>query len=65
MFLFLETKDFWQDYEALRSRGVLFVRPPSEEPNGTVAVFQDLYGNKCDLIQPRASADRSRLDEDS
>ncbi len=61
VFLFLETDDFWRDYEALRSRGVVFVRPPIEQPYGTVAVFQDLYGNKCDLIQPRASADRSRL----
>ncbi|MFH1418198.1 MAG: VOC family protein [Planctomycetota bacterium] len=60
VFLFLETDDFWRDYAALRSRDVLFVRPPSEESYGTVAVFEDLYGNKCDLIQPRASTDRSR-----
>ena len=53
VFLFLETDDFWQDYEALRSRGVSFIRPPSEESYGTVAVFEDLYGNKCDLIQRR------------
>lgn len=33
-------------------RGVTFIRPPSEEPYGTVAVFEDLYGNKWDLIQP-------------
>ncbi|MCP4594821.1 MAG: VOC family protein [bacterium] len=57
VFLFLETDDFWRDYEALRSRGVRFVRPPSEESYGTVAVFEDLYGNKFDLIQPRGSAD--------
>ena len=44
---------------ARRFRGVFFVRPPSEESFETVAVFQDLYGDKCDLIQPLASADRS------
>ena len=54
VFLFLETNDFRRDYAALRSRGVVFVRPPSEEPYGTVAVFEDLYGNKWDLIEPRA-----------
>jgi len=53
VFLFLETDDFRRDYEALRSRGVVFVRPPSEESYGTVAVFEDLCGNKWDLIQRR------------
>ena len=54
VFLCFETDDFWRDYEALRSRGVLFARPPSDEPYGTTAVFEDLSGNKCDLIQPRS-----------
>ena len=53
VFLFLETDDFWRDYEAYRSRGVEFVRPPFDEPFGTVAVFVDRYGNKWDLIQRR------------
>lgn len=51
VFVFLETDDFWRDYEAMRSRGVEFPRPPREEPFGTVAVFADLYGNLWDLIQ--------------
>ena len=51
VFLFLSTDDFHRDYEAYRSRGVEFVRPPKEEPYGTVAVFKDLYGNLWDLIQ--------------
>jgi catechol 2,3-dioxygenase-like lactoylglutathione lyase family enzyme len=52
VFLFLHTDDFWRDYEAYRGRGVVFVRGPSEEPYGTVAVFKDLYGNLWDLVQP-------------
>ena len=53
VFVFLETDDFSRDYQRLRERGVVFVRPPSEEPYGTVAVFEDLYGNLFDLIQRR------------
>jgi catechol 2,3-dioxygenase-like lactoylglutathione lyase family enzyme len=49
---FLYTDDFWRDYTAYTSRGVIFVRPPKTEPYGTVAVFQDLYGNLWDLLQP-------------
>src|SRR3712207_1594749 len=45
VFLFLETDDFRRDYDAMRAAGVSFVRPPSEQPYGTVAVFEDLYGN--------------------
>jgi catechol 2,3-dioxygenase-like lactoylglutathione lyase family enzyme len=52
VFLFLHTDDFWRDYRALQAKGVEFVRPPSEQPYGTVAVFADLYGNLWDLIQP-------------
>ncbi|MCL4152612.1 UNVERIFIED_CONTAM: hypothetical protein GTU68_050077, partial [Idotea baltica] len=51
VFLFLETDDFRRDYDEYIARGVEFVRPPSSQPYGTVAVFQDLYGNKWDLIQ--------------
>ncbi len=52
VFVFLETDDFWRDYQRLVERGVTFVRPPSEEPYGTVAVFEDLYGNRFDLVAP-------------
>lgn len=52
VFLFIETDDFWRDYRGLCERGVTFVRPPSEEPHGVVAVFVDLYGNKIDLVMP-------------
>ena len=57
VFLFLQTDDFWRDYDAYRGRGVTFVRPPSEEPYGTVAVFEDLYGNRWDLLQYRHPRD--------
>ena len=53
IFLFLYTDDFWRDYTAYQARGVLFVRDPKEETYGTVAVFQDLYGNLWDLLQPK------------
>ena len=52
VFLFLFTDDFWRDYEKMKSRDITFVRPPKEEPYGTVAVFADLYGNLWDLLQP-------------
>ena len=51
VFLFLYTDDFWRDYQMYTAKGVTFVRPPSEEPYGTVAVFLDLYGNRWDLVQ--------------
>ena len=53
VFLFLFTDDFWRDFESYRAKGVVFVREPKEEPYGTVAVFQDLYGNLWDLLQPK------------
>lgn len=49
---FLYTDDFWRDYRAWSSHGVDFVGQPREEAYGTVAIFQDLYGNLWDLIQP-------------
>ena len=52
VFLFLFTDDFWRDYEKLKSRGVKFARPPQSFDYGTVAVFEDLYGNRWDLIEP-------------
>jgi catechol 2,3-dioxygenase-like lactoylglutathione lyase family enzyme len=50
--LFLFTDDFWRDYNRMLDREVKFVRPPKEEPYGMVAVFEDLYGNLWDLLQP-------------
>ena len=52
VFLFLYTNDFWRDYRAMTAKGVKFVREPKEEPYGTVAVFEDLYGNRWDLLHP-------------
>ena len=51
VFLFLRTDDFRRDYEAIRARGVHFVREPKRAPYGTVAVFEDLYGNLWDLVE--------------
>jgi len=51
VFLFLHTDDFERDYRAYRSRGVTFVREPSQQSYGQVAVFTDLYGNRWDLIE--------------
>lgn len=51
VFLFLHTNNFHRDYRLYIDRGVKFVREPKEEPYGTVAVFEDLYGNKWDLLE--------------
>jgi catechol 2,3-dioxygenase-like lactoylglutathione lyase family enzyme len=51
VFLFLKTDDFWRDYHQLLANEVKFVRPPAQESYGTVAVFEDLYGNLWDLIE--------------
>jgi catechol 2,3-dioxygenase-like lactoylglutathione lyase family enzyme len=51
VFLFLHTDNFWRDFNAYKSKGVVFVREPVEASYGTVAVFQDLYGNLWDLLQ--------------
>lgn len=51
VFLFLATDDFWRDHRAMTDAGITFVRPPSEQSYGTVAVFEDLYGNRWDLVQ--------------
>lgn len=52
VFLFLYTDDFWRDHTRMISNGIRFIRPPMEEEYGIVAVFEDLYGNLWDLIQP-------------
>lgn len=51
VFLFLNTDDFWRDYHRMVEDGIHFVRPPAEADYGTVAVFEDLYGNLWDLLQ--------------
>ena len=56
VFLFLSTDDFWRDYHWMISLGVTFVREPKVEPYGTVAVFEDLYGNLWDLVELSAKA---------
>jgi catechol 2,3-dioxygenase-like lactoylglutathione lyase family enzyme len=51
VFLFLATDDFDRDHEAMRAKGIRFVRAPAVHPYGKVAVFEDLYGNLWDLVQ--------------
>lgn len=53
VFLFLHTNDFWNDYNHMKAEGITFAREAVEEAWGTVAVFQDLYGNLWDFIQPK------------
>jgi hypothetical protein len=55
VFLFLHTDDFWRDYNEMTARKVKFIREPVEEEYGTVAVFEDLYGNRWDLLQRNSS----------
>lgn len=50
VFLFLHTDDFWRDYERMMKEEINFIRKPSQEEYGTVAVFEDLYGNLWDMI---------------
>jgi uncharacterized glyoxalase superfamily protein PhnB len=57
VFLFLSTDDFWRDYNVMRAAGIRFVREPKHADYGTVAVFEDLYGNLWDLIQPNLMED--------
>lgn len=51
VFLFLGTDDFWRDYEDMKNNGITFIRDPKNADYGTVAVFEDLYGNLWDLVQ--------------
>lgn len=55
VFLFLNTDDFWRDYNDMVDKGIEFVREPKEAEYGTVAVFKDLYGNLWDLLQLNAA----------
>jgi catechol 2,3-dioxygenase-like lactoylglutathione lyase family enzyme len=56
VFLFLHTDDFWRDYQEMKTRGVTFNEEPRRESYATVVVFQDLYGNKWDLLQLNSPA---------
>jgi len=51
VFLFLNSDDFWRDYNQMVERGIRFIRQPKEQDYGIVAVFEDLYGNRWDLLQ--------------
>lgn len=51
VFLFLSTDDFWRDYNDMVTKGIKFIREPKTESYGTVAVFEDLYGNLWDLLE--------------
>ena len=51
VFLFLATDDFWRDHRRLVEAGVSFVRPPTDQVYGRVGVFEDLYGNRWDLVE--------------
>jgi catechol 2,3-dioxygenase-like lactoylglutathione lyase family enzyme len=62
VFLFLNTDDFWRDYNEMVARGVEFVRKPKHEPYGLVAVFKDLYGNLWDLLQLNVEHPERRQD---
>ena len=53
VFLFLRTDDLARDHEAYRARGVRFIETPRDEAYGRVVVFEDLYGNRWDLVEPR------------
>lgn len=64
VFLFIETDDFWDDYQHLQACGVRFAEEPREEAYGTVAVFYDLYGNKWDLIGRNAETKGAAVDEE-
>jgi lactoylglutathione lyase len=65
VFLFLHTDDFRRDYEAMKERGVKFIREPRDESYGRVAVFEDLYGNKWDLLQLKLPGAVSENDNDA
>jgi len=56
VFLFLHTDDFWRDYRLMLAANVKFLESPRQESYGTVAVFEDLHGNKWDLLQPASDA---------
>ena len=51
VFLFLATDDVWRDYKRMVLEGIKFIRQPQQQDYGTVAVFEDLYGNLWDLLE--------------
>ncbi|HDO1318738.1 TPA: VOC family protein [Aeromonas veronii] len=55
VFLFLETTDFWGDYQRMQAYGVHFCEQPRDEPYGTVVVFEDISCNRWDLLQRTAA----------
>ncbi|USD42788.1 VOC family protein [Vibrio sp. SCSIO 43135] len=57
VFLCLQTNDFWRDYERMTAKGITFNEQPREEEYGIVVVFEDLYGNKWDLLEMKNSAE--------
>ncbi len=64
VFLFLSTDDFWRDYRQMLTNGVNFIREPVEQPYGTVAVFEDLYGNLWDLVEHKTGSRFSQHQND-
>jgi catechol 2,3-dioxygenase-like lactoylglutathione lyase family enzyme len=54
VFLFLNSDDFWRDYHDMMAKGINFIREPKEQVYGMMAVFEDLYGNRWDLLQLNA-----------
>ena len=61
VFLFLNTDDLWRDYNDMVANGIKFIREPKEEMYGTVAVFEDLYGNLWDLVELKGSSENLSL----
>jgi catechol 2,3-dioxygenase-like lactoylglutathione lyase family enzyme len=57
VFLFLYIDDFWRDYRKMLDRSIHFIRPPKKENYGVVALFEDLYRNLWNLIQPKKDRD--------
>jgi hypothetical protein len=53
VFLVLHTDNFWRDHRQMKQHAVKFLEAPREEAYGTVAVFEHLYGNKWDLLEPK------------
>lgn len=51
VFLFLNTDDFWRDFNSMTEKGIVFIREPKTQDYGIVAVFEDLYRNRWDLLQ--------------
>ena len=58
VFLFLHTDNFWRDYNEMKTKGVRFLEEPRKESYGTVVVFEDLHGNKWDLLEEKQPLDK-------